>query len=82
MLWKENVASNNSSSDSQSESTKPTIRDAVKVVKSDPKIMLVGAIQSLFESAMVRNTLSIALNFNCISNTSNIAFPIQSISSF
>ncbi|KAL3790159.1 hypothetical protein HJC23_009596 [Cyclotella cryptica] len=55
MLWKENVASNNSSTesiDSQSESTKPTIRDAVKVVKSDPKIMLVGAMQSLFESAM------------------------------
>ena len=50
MLWKENVASNNSSDDSSS--SKPTIRDAVKVVKSDPKIMLVGAMQSLFESAM------------------------------
>lgn len=54
MLWKENVASNTSSTGggSQSESTKPTIRDALKVVKSDPKIMLVGAMQSLFESAM------------------------------
>ena len=50
VLWKENVASNNSSGDS--EDSKPTIRDAVKVVKSDPKIMLVGAMQSLFESAM------------------------------
>lgn len=30
----------------------PTIRDAVKVVKDDPKIMLVGAMQALFESAM------------------------------
>jgi hypothetical protein len=53
LLWKENVASNNSSSgDSEGNGTKPTIRDAVKVVKSDPKIMLVGAMQSLFESAM------------------------------
>ena len=54
LLWKENVASSSSSSGSSddSESTKPTIRDAVKVVKSDPKIMLVGAMQSLFESAM------------------------------
>ena len=51
ILWKENVASNNSSTD-QTEGGKPTIRDAVKVVKSDPKIMLVGAMQSLFESAM------------------------------
>lgn len=50
VLWKENVASNNSSDESNS--SKPTIRDAVKVVKSDPKIMLVGAMQSLFESAM------------------------------
>lgn len=50
VLWKENVANNNSSDDS--EDSKPTIRDAVKVVKSDPKIMLVGAMQSLFESAM------------------------------
>lgn len=50
LLWKENVASNNSSSGDSG--NKPTIRDAVKVVKSDPKIMLVGAMQSLFESAM------------------------------
>jgi len=50
VLWKENVANNNSSSDPKD--SKPTIRDAVKVVKSDPKIMLVGAMQSLFESAM------------------------------
>lgn len=56
-LWKENVAGGGSSSGGdgdtkKSESTKPTIRDAVKVVKEDPKIMLVGAIQSLFEAAM------------------------------
>jgi hypothetical protein len=31
---------------------KPTIRDAIAVVRSDPKIMLVGAIQSMFEAAM------------------------------
>jgi len=45
--WKENVAGGGNDSGS-----KPTIRDAVKVVKSDPKIMLVGAMQSLFEAAM------------------------------
>jgi hypothetical protein len=33
-------------------SFKPSIRDAIEVVKSDPKIMLVGAVQSLFEAAM------------------------------
>jgi len=30
----------------------PTIRDAIRVVKSDPKIMLLGLSQSLFEAAM------------------------------
>lgn len=33
-------------------SFKPSIRDAIEVVKSDPKIILVGAVQSLFEAAM------------------------------
>lgn len=47
-MWKENVAGGRSSTDD----SKPTIRDAVKVVQSDPKIMLVGAMQSLFEAAM------------------------------
>ncbi len=47
MTWKENVAGGGDDGGS-----KPTIRDAVKVVKSDPKIMLVGAMQSLFEAAM------------------------------
>ena len=60
-LWKENVAGGISSGGGGDEAksegdddatSKPTIRDAVKVVKSDPKIMLVGAIQSLFEAAM------------------------------
>ena len=64
-MWKENVAgggggANNDNngekstkdSSSISDEAKPTIRDAVQVVKSDPKIMLVGAIQSLFEAAM------------------------------
>lgn len=57
LLWKENVAGGVSTAVSDDDGTKeveakPTIRDAVKVVKADPKIMLVGAIQSLFEAAM------------------------------
>jgi MFS transporter, MFS domain-containing protein family, molybdate-anion transporter len=57
LLWKENVAqsSNNnptSNNDNNNKSNKPSIREAVNVVKSDPKIMLVGAVQSLFEAAM------------------------------
>ena len=54
-MWKENVAGGGSSSDGDkgaSSEDSPTIRDAIKVVKSDPKIMLVGAMQSLFEAAM------------------------------
>lgn len=58
-MWKENVAGGGggNNADNETKSTKdkdakPTIRDAVQVVKSDPKIMLVGAIQSLFEAAM------------------------------
>jgi MFS family permease len=54
--WKENVAGNVKSggddADKDDAGSKPTIRDAVKVVKEDPKIMLVGSIQSLFEAAM------------------------------
>ncbi|KAL7494697.1 hypothetical protein ACHAWT_005418 [Skeletonema menzelii] len=61
LTWKENVAGGGSSSSSSASSgdneeketsSKPTIRDAVKVMKEDPKIMLVGSIQSLFEAAM------------------------------
>lgn len=48
VLWKENKATPSSEGDSK----QPTIRDAVKVVKDDPKIMLVGGVQSLFEAAM------------------------------
>ena len=45
-LWKENSAGNASGT------SKPTIAEAVNVIKADPKIMLVGAAQSLFEAAM------------------------------
>jgi hypothetical protein len=58
-MWKENVAggggginTDNGIKSTKDKEAKPTIRDAVQVVKSDPKIMLVGAIQSLFEAAM------------------------------
>lgn len=47
-LWKENKAEKSGDEDGKELS----IRDAVKVVKEDPKIMLVGAVQSLFEAAM------------------------------
>ena len=47
-LWKENKAQ--SSNEGQYE--KPSIGEAIKVIKRDPKIMSVGAVQSLFESAM------------------------------
>jgi hypothetical protein len=46
LLWKENVA------ESDGKSSRPSIREAVSVVQKDPKIMLVGAVQSLFEAAM------------------------------
>jgi hypothetical protein len=46
-IWKENVAQGGGD-----KSEKKTIRDAIDVVKSDPKIMLVGGVQSLFEAAM------------------------------
>ena len=48
-LWKENKAQ---SSRQDGAEEKPSIGDAINVVKRDPKIMLVGAVQSLFESAM------------------------------
>ena len=47
LLWKENIAEG-----TNGDGTKPSIKDAVEVVKKDPKIMLVGAAQSLFEAAM------------------------------
>jgi MFS transporter, MFS domain-containing protein family, molybdate-anion transporter len=60
LLWKENKAasaasepsSNAKDGDDSSNASKPTIRDAVRVVKNDPKIWLVGCVQSLFEAAM------------------------------
>ena len=61
-LWKENVAGGGGGGveDDGAKSrdasvvvvAKPSIRDAIDVVISDPKIMLVGAIQSMFEAAM------------------------------
>jgi MFS family permease len=46
-LWKENKAPS-----SGADEDKPSIREAVQVIRRDPKIMLVGAVQSLFEAAM------------------------------
>ncbi|KAL7562968.1 hypothetical protein ACA910_018607 [Epithemia clementina (nom. ined.)] len=43
LLWKEN---------SSTSIEKPTISEAVQVIRKDPKIILVGAVQSLFEAAM------------------------------
>mmetsp|Transcript_17709 Transcript_17709/g.33338 ORF Transcript_17709/g.33338 Transcript_17709/m.33338 type:complete len:627 (-) Transcript_17709:79-1959(-) len=55
-LWKENKAQ---SSGSHAEGgggggkhERPSIGEAIKVIKRDPKIISVGAVQSLFESAM------------------------------
>jgi len=45
VLWKENRAES-------VENEKPSIKEAINVVKADPKIMLVGSVQSLFEAAM------------------------------
>jgi MFS family permease len=44
-LWKENVAE-------MKDDEKPSIKEAIEVIKKDPKIMLVGGVQSLFEAAM------------------------------
>lgn len=54
LLWKENkaVASSSDDTSGSEKSSKPTIKDAWKVVQSDPHILLVGAVQSLFEAAM------------------------------
>jgi len=62
VLWSENKAkrtiptsnsSDNSESSSSSSSHKTaSIQEAISVVRNDPKIMLVGGVQSLFEAAM------------------------------
>lgn len=49
-MWKENIAKG--SGDADVETKKPSIKDAIEVIKRDPKIMLVGGVQSLFEAAM------------------------------
>jgi hypothetical protein len=57
-LWKENKAevqetsSSDNGDDDGTANKEPTIKDAIDVVTADPKIMLVGAVQSLFEAAM------------------------------
>jgi len=51
-LWRENVATTSSSDSSSLPAEKATIKDALKVVLSDPKIAYVGMVQSLFEAAM------------------------------
>jgi hypothetical protein len=54
-VWTENVAPKDTTSrstNSSSSSGKPSIKDAIRVVREDPKIMLVGGVQSLFEAAM------------------------------
>jgi MFS family permease len=48
VLWHENVAAK----DNSYTTGKPSIKDAIQVVKDDPKIMLIGGVQSLFEAAM------------------------------
>ena len=48
VLWKENIAEKANGEDSK----KTSIREAISVVRADPKIMLVGGVQSLFEAAM------------------------------
>lgn len=51
VLWTENIAPKDTTSTTNS-SGKPSIKDAIQVVRDDPKIMLVGGVQSLFEAAM------------------------------
>lgn len=46
LLWGENVA------ESSKDDTKPSIMEAVNVIRKDPRIALVGAAQSLFEASM------------------------------
>jgi MFS transporter, MFS domain-containing protein family, molybdate-anion transporter len=47
VLWNENKAEKLSGEDAN-----PSIAEAIQVIRNDPKIMLVGAAQSLFEAAM------------------------------
>lgn len=47
-LWKENIAKGSG----DAKNSKPSIKDAIEVIKKDKKIMLVGGVQSLFEAAM------------------------------
>jgi len=50
--WGENKATTASSSNDTAEESSPTIRDAVKVIRSDSKILCLGSMQALFEASM------------------------------
>lgn len=54
LFWKENIAVDVTETTDRAvnKSNKMSILDAIRVVKDDPKIMLVGGVQSLFEAAM------------------------------
>lgn len=45
ILWTENKAPS-------TENSKPSIQEAIEVIRKDPKIALIGGVQSLFEAAM------------------------------
>ena len=51
--WGENKAmANNNNNNNNNNNKAPTIREAISVVRSDEKIVLVGLVQALFEAAM------------------------------
>ena len=52
LLWGENRAESTAKNDDGTGGGKPTIKEAFGVIRDDPKIALVGAVQSLFEAAM------------------------------
>lgn len=52
LKWKENVATSSTSASSETTSSKPSIREAINVMVNDKRIMLLGAVQALFEGAM------------------------------
>lgn len=51
LCWKENTATFGKKAVGE-EQEKPSVTEAMAVIRKDPKIMLVGAVQSLFEAAM------------------------------
>lgn len=60
LKWTENVATASKEiTDSSLKESKPTIGDAWKVMKADKKILLLGAVQSLFEGILLSNVTSV-----------------------